>query len=233
MDGVVNDTESESQEAIFARADLASDGTQFTIDPPGDTEINSVSGMTTDFTATRPDDYEEMVADGRVGDEQSALRTRVIRNDQGDIEAAADWWAHGNRATRTGNNGHFAWGTATSQAGLDNLNGQGVTVSFTGPMSVDNLTTGTMALNFGTQANWTGNWVNPGYNFSAAGPMSGADLISDNTKFSANVQAADSVVQGALIGEPGTQSLIHIIDVNLTEKGRVRDVGLLRQAAAP
>ncbi len=213
----------------FRRFDLAPDGTQFTVDPGGDGEINSVTGMDTTF-GDRPDEYENLVATGRSGDEQSRIGARVIRSEgDGEIEVAADIWTHGNRATGTIRSGYFAWGNATTQAGLDALRGQSATVSFSGPMSVDNGTIGSMTLTFGTQPAWTGNWVNPGYSFSAGGRMSGVDIISDSDKFSANV-LTDSVVQGALLGEPGNQSIAHIIDVDLTEKGRIRDVGLLRQA---
>jgi hypothetical protein len=227
VDGVVVDPEDENQSATIRRFDMAPDGSQFVVDPDGDDEIASVTGMTTEFF-TREDEYENLFANGRAGDEQSALGARVIRNENDEIEVAADVWTHGNRATRAARSGHFAWGVSTSQAGLDTLNGQGVSVSFAGPMSVDNRTTGSMVLNFGTQPKWTGNWANPNYNFSAGGPMSGVDLISDSSQFSANVQSG-SVVQGAVLGEPGRQSIAHMIDVDLTGRGRVRDVGLLRQ----
>lgn len=217
----------------FHRFDLAPDGSQFTVDPGGEGEINSVTGMDTTY-GSRPDEYENLVATGRSGDEQSRIGARVIRSDDGeggpgDIEVAADIWTHGNRATGKIQSGYFAWGNATSQAGLDSLRGQGASVRFSGPMSVDNATVGSMTLNFGTQPAWSGNWVNPGYSFSAGGRMSGVDLVSDSDKFSANV-LADSVVQGALLGEPGSQSIAHIIDVNLADKGRIKDVGLLREA---
>jgi hypothetical protein len=227
VDGVTSSADSEN--TTFARIVLAPDGSQFTVDPGGAGEINSVAGMNTTYL-DRPDEYENLEASGRSGDEQSRLVARVIRGgEEGEIEVAADVWTHGNRATRIARSGYFAWGNSTTQAGLDTLNGQGASVAFAGPMSVDNSTTGSMTLNFGSQANWSGNWVNPGYSFSAAGPISGADLISDGNRFSANV-LSDSVVQGALLGEPGNQSIAHIIDVNLADRGRVRDVGLLRQA---
>jgi hypothetical protein len=229
IEGIRSDLAEEGANAEVTRFDMATDGSQFAVDPGGSGAIESVAGMATSYL-DREDGYENLFANGKAGDEQSALRARASRGEDGQIQSAADYWVNGNAATRTGNNGHFAWGIATSQAGLNALNGQGVSVSVTGPMSVDNQTTASMVLNFGTQAKWTGSWTNPGYSFSAGGPISGVDLISADNQFSANVQAG-SVVQGAVLGEPGRQSVAHMIDVTLTEKGRVRDVGLLRQAA--
>lgn len=212
----------------FASIALAADGSQFSIDPGKPGQIDSVTGMTSNYLE-RPDEFENLEARGRSGDEQSALVARVIRApDDGELQVAADIWTHGNRANRTANSGYFAWGHTTSQAGLDALAGTGASVSFSGPMSVDNRTMGSMTLDFGAQAQWSGSWTNPGYSFTAAGPISGVDLVSDNTRFSANVLPG-SVVQGALLGEPGNQSIAHIVEVNLTGTGLVRDVGLLRQ----
>jgi hypothetical protein len=229
VEGLIYDTENENQNAIFARMNLSPDGSQYTIDPVSGSDIDSVTGMDTGFFP-RDDGYETLIASGSDGDQQSGLGARVVRTNSGDITEAADFWINANSAT-TGKNGHFAWGVTTSQGALNALNGQGVTVNFSGPMSVDNRTIGSMTLNFGTQANWTGNWVNPNYSFSAGGPMSGADLISNSSQFSANVQSG-SLVQGAIMGEPGSQYVAHIIDVNLSGQGTIRDVGLLRQVTA-
>lgn len=213
----------------FASIAVATDGSQFSIDPGRPGQIDSVTGMDTAYL-DRPDEFENLEARGRSGDAQSALVARVIRAPgSGDLQVAADVWTHGNRTSRTANSGYFAWGHATTQAGLDTLAGQGAIVSFSGPMSVDNRTIGSMTLDFGAQAQWSGSWVNPGYSFTAGGPVSGVDLISDNTRFSANVLPG-SVVQGALLGEPGNQSIAHIIEVNLSSTGLVRDVGLLSQS---
>lgn len=219
----------DAEDTRFASIALAGDGSQFSIDPGKPGQIDSVTGMTTNYLEL-PDGFENLEARGRSGNEQSALVARVVRaSGDGELQVAADIWTHGNRATRTANSGYFAWGHTTTQAGLDALAGQGAIVSFSGPMSVDNRTMASMTLDFGTQAQWSGNWANPGYSFSAAGPISGVDLISDNTRFSANVLPG-SVVQGALLGEPGNQSIAHIVEVNLSGTGLVRDVGLLSQS---
>lgn len=214
----------------FASIALAADGSQFSIDPGKPGQIDSVPGMTTN-DLQRPDEFENIEARGRSGDEQSALVARVIRAPgDGELRVAADIWTHGNRASRSANSGYFAWGNTTTRAGLDALAGRGAIVSFSGPMSVDNRTMASMTLDFGTRAQWSGNWVNPAYTFSAGGPISGVDLISDNRSFSANVLPG-SVVQGAVLGEPGNQSIAHIVEVNLSGTGLVRDVGLLRQSS--
>lgn len=219
----------DSEDTTFARINVAADGSSYTIAPGEPGEINSVTGMDTAYF-TRPDEFENLEATGRNGDEQSRLVARVLRDEEGELQIAADVWTHGNRATRVSTSGYFAWGNTTTQAGLTALNNQGAVVSFSGPMSVDNSTVGSMTLNFGSNASWRGNWVNPAYTFSAGGPVSGADLISDDNRFSANV-LPESFVQGALLGEPGNQSIAHIIDVNLSGTGRIKDVGLLREVS--
>jgi len=220
----------DSEDTAIERFDMAQDGSEFTVDPGGENEIASVKGMETNFT-TRPDEYENMLATGISGDERSLLLARVIRN--GDrIEKAADFWGDGNAVTRDANSGFFAWGIASSQATLDALNntGGGVSVAFSGPMSVNNSTNASMVINFGTQPTWTGNWTNPGYAFGAGGSVRGVDLISDSAQFTSNVQADTSVVQGVLLGEQGAQAIAHIVDVELNGIGRIKDVGLLQQA---
>jgi hypothetical protein len=218
----------DAEDTTFARFDMAADGSQFTVSPEGGTEINSVTGMTTSVTE-RNDDYQNMRANGRVGDEQSRIVARVIRDDDDQVLLAADVWSHGNRANQTAQSGYFAWGTATSQAALDTLNAGNVSVNFSGPMSVDNRTVGSMTVDFGTNPTWTGTWTNPGYSFGAGGVASGADLISLPDQFSDNVVADQSFVQGVLLGEPGgARGIAHIIDVTLVDQGRIKDVGLLR-----
>jgi hypothetical protein len=226
-------SDDDAEDTTFARFDMAADGSQFTVSPEGGSDINSVSGMGTGFSQ-RNDDYENMRSTGRVGDEQSRITARVVRDDEDQVLLAADVWSHGNRANQTSQSGYFAWGTATSQAGLDTLNAGNVSVSFSGPMSVDNHTMGSMTVDFGTNPTWTGTWTNPGYSFGAGGVVSGADMISLPGQFTENVVADQSFVQGVLLGEPGgARGIAHIIDVTLVDQDRIKDVGLLREAVQP
>lgn len=216
--GAADDTE-------FGRIDLAADGTGFVINPDGGGEIASVP-MTTNIQ-TRPDGYSNMRSSGREGDVNSRLIARIVQDDDGDIQLAADVWTHGTR--ENARSGYFAWGTATSQAGLDALNVGNVTLNFTGPMSVNNATTGNMTLNFGSAPNWTGTWTNPAWSFGAGGTVSGANLISAPGQFTDNVTGTGNFVQGAIVGEQGgPRGITHIIDVTLEGQGRIKDVGLLR-----
>jgi hypothetical protein len=221
----------DSANTTFAKFDLAADGTTFTVDPAGPNEIKSVTGMTTIVTP-RGDGYDNLRSSGRTGDEQSRLVARVVRNDDDEIQLAADIWGHGNRATGDAHSGYFAWGIATSQAGLDSLNSGNVSVDFAGPMSVDNKTSAAMTVNFGTQPTWSGMWTNPAYSFGAGGQVSGVNLISSPAQFTPNVVHDGSFVQGAVLGEPGHQALAHIIDVTLTDQQHIKDVGLLRPVTA-
>jgi hypothetical protein len=90
-----------------------------------------------------------------------------------------------------------------------------------------------MTVDFGTNPTWTGNWTNPAYSFGAGGVVTGADLISLPEQFTENVVAEQSFVQGVLLGEPGgARGIAHIIDVTLSDQGRIKDVGLLRDVVA-
>ena len=125
--------------------------------------------------------------------------------------------------------GCFAWGTATSQSGLDALNAGNITLNFAGPMSVNNATTGAMTVNFGTNPTWTGTWTNPAWSFGAGGTVTGVNLISQPGQFTSNVVGSGNFVQGALVGEQGgPRGITHIIDVTLAGQGHIKDVGLLR-----
>ena len=226
-------SDDDAEDTAFARFDMAADGSQFTVSPEGGSDINSVSGMGTGFSQ-RNDDYENMRATGRVGDEQSRITARVVRDDEDQVLLAADVWSHGNRANQTAQSGYFAWGTATSQAGLDTLNAGNVSVNFSGPMSVENHTSASMTVDFGSNPTWTGAWTNPGYSFGAGGVVSGADIVSLPGQFTENVVADQSFVQGVLLGEPGgARGIAHIIDVTLVDQDRIKDVGLLREAVQP
>jgi len=214
------------EETEFFRFDLDPDGSSFTVDPDGDSEINSVEmGVN---IQPRNDGYEKMRSTGAAGEEQSRLISRIVRDDEGPIELAADVWGHGNRATGAANSGFFAWGTSTSQAGLNALNAGNATVRFTGPMSVNNATNAAITVDFGSQPGWAGTWTNPAWSFGAGGRVTGVNFVSDAGQFTENVQDG-SFVQGALLGEPGRQGIAHIIDVRLEDAGHIKDVGLLRQ----
>jgi hypothetical protein len=217
------------EETRITRFDMAPDGSQFTVDPNG-TPINSVTDMGTDYIG-RPDQYQNLFASGRNGDQQSRLVARTIRDDSGTIQQAADVWTNGNRATGAADSGYFAWGTSTTQTALNTLNAGSVSANFSGPMSVDSRTNASITVNFGTQPNWTGTWTNPGYTFGAGGRVSGVDFLSNPAKFTPNVQAG-SYVQGILLGQPGNLGVAHAIDVTLTGAGRVKDVGLIREGGS-
>jgi len=214
-------------DTTIAQFDLAGDGSRFTVAPGETGEIASV-GLTPAFI-DRPDGFKNMRASGQDGDLASRLIARVIRDGDGNIIVAADAWAHGNRATRTASSGFFAWGVSMPQGDVNALNSAAVSAEFSGPMSVDTATTASITLNFGTNPTWTGGWTNPDYSFDAGGALIGVDLISDPTEFSDNV-GANSFVQGALLGDSTNKSIAHVIDVDIAGIGRIRDVGLLREA---
>lgn len=227
VSGVTSTGDPENTE--FGRFDLASDGTQFSVSPQsggqrGD-KINSVP-MTTIVTP-RPDGYGNLRASGRQGEVNSRLIARVEQGNNGNILLAADVWTHGTRDNAQ--SGYFAWGTATSQSGLDALNAGNITLNFAGPMSVNNATTGAMTVNFGTNPTWTGTWTNPAWSFGAGGTVTGVNLISQPGQFTSNVVGSGNFVQGALVGEQGgPRGITHIIDVTLAGQGHIKDVGLLR-----
>jgi len=220
----------DAEDTAFGRIDLAPDGTRFSIDPDTGEPIDSVP-MTTVVTPRPDDGYGNLRSTGREGDVGSRLIARVEQDDDGEIKLAADIWTHGTR--ENARSGYFAWGTATSQAGLNALNAGNVSVNFTGPMSVNNSTTGNMTVNFGGNPNWTGTWTNAAWSFGAGGTVSGPNLISRPDQFTSNVTGSGNFVQGAIVGEQGgPRGLTHIIDVTLEGPGRIKDVGLLRDVVA-
>src|SRR5690606_32237738 len=107
---------------------------------------------------------------------------------------AADVWTHGNRDSNLAQSGYFAWGNATSQAGLDALAAGAATLHFSGPMSVDNATVASLTVDFGGSPAWTGTWNNPDWSFGAGGTVTGADLISEAGQFTSNVTGEGSFV---------------------------------------
>jgi hypothetical protein len=213
-----------ADDTTVERFDMTDDGTQFTVAPGEANEIDSFA-MQTEFT-DRPDGLENMSAtyvdDPNSPTEGSIVVARVLRNDDGDVVASADVWA--NSSNGTANSGFFVWSRAASQSDLDALNNNSATLNFSGVMSVDNSTVADITMNFGSDSNWSGNWTNPNYNFSAGGAISGADFGSDPSQFSNNVQ--DGFVQGALVGALGKRAAAHMVDVTLNGQGAVRDVGL-------
>ncbi len=218
-----------SDETSFAEFQLAADGSRFLVAPGQDEEIASVTGMTAEYF-DRPDEYENMASTGVDGDRVSLLVARVSRGGDDSIDAAADAWIDANIATDQAKSGYFAWGIATPLADLQNLTANTTSVAFIGPMSVDNTTIANVTVNFGSQATWNGTWTNPGYSFDAGGAVIGVDVISDTNQFSSNV-GAESFVRGAILGQRESQSIAHIIDVDLAGVGRIKDVGLLRERA--
>lgn len=235
VSGVTSNGDPENTE--FGKFTLAPDGTRFSVDPAnGADDINSVA-MTTNVMP-RPDGYGNMRASGREGNEQSRLIARVAQDEDGQVQLAADVWTHG--TSGNAQSGYFAWGTATSQAGLDSLNAGNVTVNYSGPMSVNNLATGAMTVNFGANPTWTGNWSQPAtatstaWSFGAGGAVTGPNLISLPGQFTDNVVGTGNFVQGAIVGEPGgPNGIVHIIDVTLEGQGHIKDVGLLREVSGP
>jgi hypothetical protein len=212
------------------RFTMLDDGTSFTVAPGTAEEIQSVADMATNF-APRPNGVEILDAVGVESGQLSQLQARVIRPDGTNIEYAADYWGNFDINNVIVNSGAFTWGNASTQADIDALNntGGGISLGFSGPMSVNGATQANFVLNFGVAPNWTGNWVNPNpdYNFSASGAMSGADFVSSPDQFSDNVQSG--YVQGALLGPLGDQAVTHAVDVTLDNVGIVRDVGLAFQ----
>jgi len=212
----------------FARAEVAPDGSGFTIVQEGQPVINSTPLVPRYLPRT--DEFETLRAVGAEGDQRSRLVNRVLR--QGDeIQVAADVWGDGNVASGAALSGMLAAGTAISQADIDTLSntGAGTTLQFSGPMSVDNATIANISVAYGASSLWTGSWENPAYSFSAGGAVRGADFVSSAQQFSDNVQSG--FVQGAVLGPANDPSVAHIVEVTLDNAGLVRDVGLLREVA--
>ena len=216
----------DAEDTAFGRFDMAPDSSRFSIAPEsGGENIESV-GMT-----TYPDGPGYIRANGSEGDLLSYLNASIEQDGEGQALIASDLWAHG--TLENARSGRFAWGIATSQPGLDTLNAGNVSLNFAGAMGVDPTTVGSMTIAFGTNPTWTGTWTNPAYSFGAGGTVSGADLISQPGQFTSNVNAAQSFVQGALVGEQGApRGITHIIDVTLEGQGRIKDIGLLREVIA-
>lgn len=212
---------------------LAADGSRFDLNP-GDVvedalQLTSLDGM-------QSPGFGNSRFRGESGDTGSTIIANVSNAANGELSAASGLWRHGSLTNQNDSNtnaGVFAWGIASSQNTLDLLNngGQGKSVNFAGFMSGDTRTSASMVVNFGTQPNWTGSWQNadPRFSFDARGSVSGVNLIS--TGFSDNVapDPANSYVQGILLGEEGSQSVAHAINITLKDGGVVKDVGTLRQ----
>ncbi len=208
---------------------LAATGANFQLNADG--IVEGVDGLTSlDGLQPRGTSNSRFLADDGV---TASLIVANIRNAaNGDINNASGIWRHGAVNDQNDSNtsaGVFAWGIASTQETLNRLNASNVTVNFSGVMAGDTRTSATMAVNFGTQPTWSGNWENTarGFNFDANGAVQGVNLIS--TGFSDNVVAQGSYVQGILQGEAGNQSVAHAINVTLTDGGIVKDVGTVRQ----
>lgn len=210
---------------------MATDGGQFVVDPGGSGELVSVDNLTP-FTAAQPNRFEGR---GDGFEDKSIALTR--RDTQGAIDQASGVWKHTDLVSPDGANsqsGNFVWGVASSQATLDALNnsGQGISASFSGRMTGDLATTANMQVNFGASPSWTGNWSNSlkNFRFDAGGNLTGVNLVSDPSQFSANVvQGSGSYVQGVLLGERGDLSVGHAVDVTLSSGENIKGVGVLRQ----
>jgi len=208
--------------------DMNTDGSQFVVDPGGSGQLMSLSGLTRSSTPG-PARYQRV--DGTTASQLVIFQGGPDAT--GTINQAAGLWRHGD-TTGQGplSAGAAVWGITSSQATMDSLNAGNVTARFSGNMSGDTSTVANMTVNFGTQPNWTGSWQNPNYSFQAGGGVSGVDLMSNPGQFSSNVKAG-SVVQGALYGTAGNQSVGHAVSVVLDNgaggETRVNDVGLLKQ----
>lgn len=217
----------------FANIDVAPDGSSFAIAGDG-VEIQSGENLSTNYSARPGENFENLRAGnetraGFFAGEPSGLIARVLRDDEGELEIAGDYWSHTDGSTE--NSGRFAWGRAVAQSDIDRLISGNAVLNFSGPMSVDNSTVANITLNYGATSTWTGGWENPGWEFTAGGGVFGANFVSDAAQFSDNVQ--EGFVQGALVGSPGDRAVTHIIEVVLDGPGLVRDVGLLTGPGAP
>jgi hypothetical protein len=215
---------------VIVPFDLASDGSQFMVDPGGSNELISINNLTP-FTSSQPNRFEG-TADG-IEDKFIAL---TKRDAQGNIVQANGIWKHTDLVSPNSNitnSGNAVWGVTSTQSTLDSLNnvGEGISASFAGRMTGDLATAANIVVNFGTQPVWTGNWSNSvrNFQFDAGGNVTGVNLVSDPTQFSANVQGSSSIVQGALLGERGDLSVLHEIDVNLISGENIKGVGVLQQ----
>lgn len=232
---------SEPADQHVGRFDLANDGSQFVYDQGGPREIASLPGM----TATT---YQGQTAfHASNGQQESGIAGDFATNGNGELVVASGLWGHGtdgfvehgaNHSERPADGGHFVWGVASSQATLDALNldgmnngGAGISLHFSGSLARNSDTTAHIQVNFGSQANWNGHWesATSTADFSAGGSVHGANLISDSTRFSSNVDAGQSVVQGVILGERGAQSVAHAIDVLLKDGTVLKDAGQLTE----
>lgn len=226
VDGTLGSAD--SADTSVQRFTMLDDGTSFTVAAGTAGEIQSVTGMTASYTLG-PNGIEILDSRGVEPGQASLLQARVIRPDGTTIVYSADYWGNLDVNAFIANSGAFTWGNASTQADIDSLNntGGGISLGFSGPMSVDLATQANIVLNFGVLPTWSGDWVNPAYSFSAGGNMSGADFVSSPEQFSDNVQGG--YVQGDLLGPLGDQAVTHVVDVSLDNIGIVRDVGLAFQ----
>ena len=217
----------DADDTELGRFELNPDGTGFVVNAGEANEIQSTT--LTPIYSDRPDGAENMRAlgvDSPINPTQvSQVLARVLRQGDGTIDLAADVWGNSNLPDDT-SSGFFTWGQAISQADIDSLSAAETTLTFSGPMSVDNTTIATISTTLGANT-WNGQWQNPNYTFSAGGRMDGASFGSDPAQFSNNVNSG--FVEGAIVGPATRRAATHAVDVDLQGVGRVRDVGLALQ----
>ncbi len=219
--------------------ELANDGSQFVFDRGGEKEIASLSGM----TASSYQGQDAFHASN--SDVESGVAGDFTTNSSGELIVASGLWGHGtdgfvehgaSHSDRPADGGNFVWGVASSQATLDQLmneginnGGQGISLHFAGSLQRNTSTNAKITVNFGSRPDWNGQWTSAdtSSSFTAGGNVQGANLLSDAGRFSANVDAGRSAIQGILLGERNSQSLIHALDVALKNGTIIKDVGHL------
>lgn len=219
--------------------DLANDGSAFVFDDAGDNEVRSLTNM----SATSYQGEDAFHASN--GTVESGVAGRFDTDDNGDLILASGLWGHGtegfvehgvSHTDRPADGGNFVWGVASSQQTLSELStqginngGAGISLHFAGSLQRNTDTQAHITVNFGSSANWRGQWdaANTDHSFSAGGNVQGANLLSDASQFSANVDAGRSAIQGVLLGERHSLSVIHALDIALKNGALIKDVGHL------
>lgn len=223
---------SEAEDHVIGHFELETDGSGFVFNRGEATEIASLDNL-------QPSSYNGYPgferSDGTV---ESGFAGNFGYANDGSINSASGDWGHGttgfiqlgaNHTDRPADGGFYVWGVASTQATLDSLNVSNATVNFSGTLLRNTTTQVNMTVNFGSNTNWTGSWdsINNSEDFTAGGNVLGANLISDSSQFSANVDAGQSAIEGLLVGDGASQSLIHAIEIVLQDGTVIKDVGQL------